>query len=104
MIAASARTSGTTLPASSSLNRGSIASRSAAAWTAALPRMTRVRVGDGTGATAFATGALAAAGLVAVALAAVDVVFFLTTRCLVVTGGLDAVVFLTVDVEVPTLA
>jgi hypothetical protein len=42
-MAASARMSGTTLPASSSLKRGSMASRSAAAWTAALPRTERAR-------------------------------------------------------------
>src|SRR6185295_19824395 len=43
MMAASARMSGTTLPLSSNLKRGSRASRRAAAWTAALPRAERTR-------------------------------------------------------------
>src|SRR5438132_2097292 len=49
MMAASARTSGTTLPVSSNLNRGSIASRSAAACWAALMRaaLTRRRLTGG---------------------------------------------------------
>jgi len=62
MIAASARTSGTTLPASSSLNRGSMASRSAAACTAAFVRAMRVRAGvtDFVVAAAFAAAGFAA--------------------------------------------
>src|ERR1041384_8155141 len=43
MMAASARTSGTTLPLSSNLKRGSIASRSAAAWMAARVRAALTR-------------------------------------------------------------
>src|SRR6266511_3429672 len=43
MMAASARMSGTTLPVSSNLKRGSIASRRAAACCAARPRAARVR-------------------------------------------------------------
>src|SRR4051812_38252768 len=43
MIAASARMSGTTLPVSSNLKRGSMASRRAAAWTAARTRAARTR-------------------------------------------------------------
>src|SRR5689334_19776786 len=93
MIAASARTSGTTLPASSSLNRGSMASRSAAACTAAFVRATRVRAGM----TVFAfTGAFAAAGFAAVV---VEVAVLWTTRRFV-----GVVVLAVVDVEVPTPA
>src|SRR5690242_17430823 len=83
MIAASARTSGTTLPASSSLKRGSIASRSAAACTAAFVRATRVRAG-----VAVFAGAGLAAGEVEVLAA----------------GRRLAVVFLTVEDEVPAPA
>src|SRR5437867_3390562 len=72
MMAASARTSGTTLPVSSSLKRGSMASRRAAAWTAALARAPRTRRLLTVG---FFVVAVVVAFLTAAGLATVETVF-----------------------------
>src|SRR2546429_239102 len=77
MIAASARTSGTTLPVSSNLKRGSMASRSAAACWAALVRAARTRRLLAAG--FFAVVAVVAFAVVAVVVVVVVVVAFLTT-------------------------
>src|SRR5437867_1581928 len=85
MIAASARMSGTTLPVSSNLKRGSMASRSAAACWAALVRATRAR-------RLLAVGFFAVVAVVVFAVVPVVVVAFLTTGFFAVTVFLDEVV------------